>query len=1489
MGKIYKCQNPSCSTNTYDDEVAWFKEIIQSGVCPVCGEPLIAESAEDAIWHKEAFEAFPSVLAHEYYRLYQLSCADNIFGTMLQLKDVIEATIKLLVLTVSAWARKNDIAGREEAYEKELANEKLSFGDWITIAGMIGRFFDPKKYKGLPMPESLNALLVEMPGWARNDEYDFSEWRNKTIGHGALALENDPEFNREIVENINKVTEFYKQHHLQFTAIHMMSSQLDLMGKDAARNLDAIDGECFAEIDGEHIPLKPYIIHANSGIYFYDEYANRKQQRLINYPVAKVLFQADEHFADLSRMLQQQGSMMQKSIDADVITRGEDDFLSMLGAEEKGIKPDDLISDLRKLIGSHDKGVFLLEMERGCGKSFLSQKLNSRYEGRWKLSDDIDIRTYHLTRTQYGGVQEFLDGIKSEWEHSYKRSAEAVRTKFTLEWSKEDQGKNAGYMADYLNHWQKHTLQDDSRLHKPKILLILDGLDEIREQDDEIWSFIPTSEDLNKGVYILLTGRVYDKEVLPEYYKKKRQELKLDADPIKVLAESSQNRKFLKKYIGTKNLGKLKDEEINDMIDLAHGRILELSMICSLKQAGITINSGENKTEQIVRAFLSTIEERYGEPKAPEFKMLLALLSEVSVFEPLSMHEIADLMQMGAVRLELFGMLSDISCLLAADRAFIQAGNSYHDINRYRLNNEDIVIAVREYLSTDLKSIINELLEFARKNIQSEALVACEGTMAALSHISDIVSRNSIDVFWEAADLKGMNTLIRMSMEGTEPNDGLKDLRIVNLAREIVRIGKQLDSLNKEEAIDQTIDAYQILLQIPDKGRQIQDAWDLFALADQAVYKNRVHQAYNLCRANTECAILFNNQDQACEAIEQAEKIRDTEKSERFLVAQIEAYNTFLQVEDNADIERLEAAELYDNDFEVANKAVKIADSLYKGKKDFIDIRFAKSYLLYALQLDMNGKQKEAQRYCDLCLKSFLEKEKTTGLSAQETDGLIRTYNNIGIHYIGVHDYDRAVLSQKEALKYLEKLQNRSIFFPPSIIASRYAMLMMVTQGACKKKSHIDVSVAETIFDSALAYFDSVIEDEEIVSIRTLFVLDYGDWLRDYLKPDKKAEVGRLIQCALNKQAELDAITEAGDEEEETNVSENLEDDKKGIDSLFATSDCLESWREKAETYLSCADQYVEIGQYDDAEKAYLAALAVCKEVVDEPVQDEEHIDANIDYAYALYKTARFFNRHVDDFKKRRQWVEFAEESLDIHSRLNDCSLIEGDRIVAELCCHLGQYYAETLQRDKTKALYTKALEIYKRLQIFPERVSKMQSWFQEQNRFSLRGKIHWSFVSDYSGSDAKNQKDILVICMRQGSPLPEMYFSRESLLSVVGTDNEKDFFYSLLDMINGKEIWFIFKRGGGTFVREKTMAELYAEAKAKGMTDAEAQMEVFAGSFSDFSWNTAKWARVFDELRLKGNLLETVQDKDSEWVGEFFALLLEYAKQKYPQSFRNE
>lgn len=101
------------------------------------------------------------------------------------------------------------------------------------------------------------------------------------------------------------------------------------------------------------------------------------------------------------------------------------------------------------------------------------------------------------------GLKAFTDGISAEWLQSFEQ--DPISIGYRLE-SSPSIDENAGNMASFLNCWQKHYAHRRTNPSK-KIMLVIDGLDEITENNEAIWSFIPKSNMLSDGVYILLTCR----------------------------------------------------------------------------------------------------------------------------------------------------------------------------------------------------------------------------------------------------------------------------------------------------------------------------------------------------------------------------------------------------------------------------------------------------------------------------------------------------------------------------------------------------------------------------------------------------------------------------------------------------------------------------------------------------------------------------------------------------------------------------------------------------------------------------------------------------------------------------------------------------------------------------------------------------------------------------------------------------------------------
>ncbi len=69
----YFCSNEECTFNCRMDELSelnlnWAKELCR----------------EDSFWHKKVVDDYPSIIAHEYYRLYFLLDRGQTYGVLLQ-------------------------------------------------------------------------------------------------------------------------------------------------------------------------------------------------------------------------------------------------------------------------------------------------------------------------------------------------------------------------------------------------------------------------------------------------------------------------------------------------------------------------------------------------------------------------------------------------------------------------------------------------------------------------------------------------------------------------------------------------------------------------------------------------------------------------------------------------------------------------------------------------------------------------------------------------------------------------------------------------------------------------------------------------------------------------------------------------------------------------------------------------------------------------------------------------------------------------------------------------------------------------------------------------------------------------------------------------------------------------------------------------------------------------------------------------------------
>lgn len=163
-----------------------------------------------------------SLLTYEEIERY-LARSGNIYGTFLQLKDVIEVVIKLPVLIGMAWGKTRDIAGRE-VYEKKLSRDKLALGKWVEAADAIKKFYGNELIKKSQnaLPQALMDVLSGLHTLVEKNK--LTTCRNKQLAHGALALEDSEEFKQKTIRVIQAVTVFLKEKQESLSSISKQKS-----------------------------------------------------------------------------------------------------------------------------------------------------------------------------------------------------------------------------------------------------------------------------------------------------------------------------------------------------------------------------------------------------------------------------------------------------------------------------------------------------------------------------------------------------------------------------------------------------------------------------------------------------------------------------------------------------------------------------------------------------------------------------------------------------------------------------------------------------------------------------------------------------------------------------------------------------------------------------------------------------------------------------------------------------------------------------------------------------------------------------------------------------------------------------------------------------------------------------------------------------------------------------------------------------------------
>lgn len=623
---------------------------------------------DKTIWNEKILSSNIPIVSHEYNRIYNLLENGQYFGVLLQIKDFFEILLKLPVLIVL-----NEKFNLKEYTQSEMnfilatLEKPLSLGHWHELATFI------KKYT---LDDSVLSELISNTIKLYN-KHDIIKWRNDEIGHGALSLDDDIEFQKDIKSKL-----FLLKNFLDDNSNILISIYFDF------DNNQVVYGT-------KKCSFIPFLKNLENKIYFFDSYLSRKQKvHQLNYCFGKKLISEVPDFDDFIskyEITKREQQLSSCKIE-DVRIAEEEKQLDLLESSTDFISPTHLVTWLDNSMKNFQKGKFLLQMQRGTGKSIFCKALDQLALNKIDFKDDIIVRGFYINDVFRNTLSDFTSEV-SYFILNKKLDGKSFVDVFKGNLPNLNQDSTKSDFA-YLLNWYKQKYDVE------KLLFIIDGVDEIPQQSNKaIFDILPDEHELDEGVFLLITSRT-DEEIITYT---KEQLAKLEFQDKKIIKKNSkENIETLKSYISKFKLV-ADDSQIEDLIQKADYRILYLNMLkdillsCKINFEDIPSN------EYIIDFYLLEIKKKYGEKYFQTiFDILIILASQL---EELTIKEMALLNNDSGVSLKLLASIFDIRGFIKKTRNFRGSLLSLNHISLVEYFNKTYLEEIKLLVSNLYKEI----------------------------------------------------------------------------------------------------------------------------------------------------------------------------------------------------------------------------------------------------------------------------------------------------------------------------------------------------------------------------------------------------------------------------------------------------------------------------------------------------------------------------------------------------------------------------------------------------------------------------------------------------------------------------------------------------------------------------------------------------------------------------------------------------------------
>lgn len=618
------------------------------------------ELTADEYWAKDFLQSntLPIIVQKQYDRLYSLYKENQIYGGFLQTKDFFEVILKFpIVIYASLIKEQKKLSPAKEAILASIVSTTLSFGDWEQIAENIGKI----KEVNDNFEKQLISLLAYTAKFTKNN--GIVNWRNETIGHGALSLLDDQHFIAMLQQRLQNIKDYLMHEKVQATYAVI---QLQEQNKHWYVTANEVERKIAVA------PLIQSNEEQNEQFFIFDSFYSRVHKiAYLNYFSGKKALINDEEILRLyskyttnKRLLQQIPAPQQEHLI--VLDRTLENEL-LKDIRQTYVPPKHLIRWLENILTMETKGIFHLTMEEGMGKTTFSQAMDELMFNKIKrsidgknspilnscvrkvfycqnplLQEDVANHTKGEQNTGERSSTQLKYYFNRIFNHYLHDQREVIIEGFTPFLFEEEWTANSFYsiLAEYAAIYK-------ARAEKEKLLLIIDGLDELADQKRAtLLSFLLNEALVPNGVYIVFTSRkVPNKTYVTINSTREKICLKDDAENIEQL------QLFLKEHV-------TKDKELQQKIifEDQNKTLLQLQPLADLKK--LTFELHDTSFAHVVKAYFQNLLNTYSETYSEPLVQLIAVLSKSTM--PLSVPQMNYLLNNSQFDAQIYGYLRDL-------------------------------------------------------------------------------------------------------------------------------------------------------------------------------------------------------------------------------------------------------------------------------------------------------------------------------------------------------------------------------------------------------------------------------------------------------------------------------------------------------------------------------------------------------------------------------------------------------------------------------------------------------------------------------------------------------------------------------------------------------------------------------------------------------------------------------------------------------------